>query len=126
MDLVDGNGEASTRFQTAPLARNWAHRAPPIAIVSPLTKVRFLCIQPKARSVILAGVDIEQTIAEIERLERIFAVPDPRPLSASDISAANRNHDQKLANSPWFRLWQHYGICCRPQAPTFGLGEIDS
>jgi hypothetical protein len=71
-------------------------------------------------------VDIEQTIADIERLERIFAVPDPRPLSESDISAANRNHDQRLANSPWFRLWQRYGVCCRSEAPALGLGEIDS
>jgi hypothetical protein len=38
-------------------------------------------------------MDAEQTIAEIERLERIFAVPDTRPLSASDLSAVNRRHD---------------------------------
>ena len=43
-------------------------------------------------------------------LERIFAAPDTRPLSASDLSAENRRHDEKLANSPWFRLWQGYGI----------------
>jgi hypothetical protein len=35
-------------------------------------------------------MDTERTIAEIERLERIFAVPDTRPLSASDLAAANR------------------------------------
>jgi hypothetical protein len=58
-------------------------------------------------------MDAEQTIAEIERLERIFAVPDTRPMSASDLSAANRRHDQMNANSPWFRLWHQYGICCR-------------
>jgi hypothetical protein len=34
-------------------------------------------------------MDTEQTIAEIEWLERIFAAPDMRPLSASDLSAAN-------------------------------------
>ena len=44
----------------------------------------------------------EQTIAEIERLERIFAAPDTRPLSPSDISAANRRHDEMLAHSPGF------------------------
>jgi len=38
-------------------------------------------------------MDAEQTIAEIERLERIFAVPDTRPLSLSDLAAANRRHD---------------------------------
>ena len=48
-------------------------------------------------------MDTDQTVAEIERLERIFVVPDVRPLSASDLSAANRRHDEMLANSPWFR-----------------------
>jgi hypothetical protein len=58
-------------------------------------------------------MDVEQIISEIERLEDIFAVPDTRPLSPSDLSAANRRHDEMLAHSPWFRLWQHYGVCCR-------------
>jgi hypothetical protein len=71
-------------------------------------------------------MDAEQTIAEIEWLERIFAVPDSRPLSASDLSAANRRHDDELANSPWFRLWQRYGVCCRTEAPVLRLGEIES
>lgn len=70
-------------------------------------------------------MDIDQTIAEIERVERIFAVPDTRPLSASDISAANRQHDDLLAHSPWFRLWQRYGVCCRPESPALRLSEID-
>ncbi len=68
-------------------------------------------------------MDAEQTIAEIERLERIFAVPDTRPLSASDLAAANRRHDDALAHSPWFRLWQRYGVCCRTESPTLRLGE---
>jgi len=59
-------------------------------------------------------MDVEHTIAEIEWLERIFAVPDNRPMSASDLSAANRKHDESQARSPWFRLWQDFGICCRP------------
>jgi len=71
-------------------------------------------------------MDIEQAISEIERLERIFAVPDPRPLSEVDISAANQKHDKALARSPWFRLWQDYGICCRPQSAEFRLGKIES
>jgi hypothetical protein len=45
-------------------------------------------------------MDAEQSIAEIEWLERIFAVPDTRPLSASDLAAANRRHDEKQAHSP--------------------------
>ena len=71
-------------------------------------------------------MDIERTIEEIERLERIFAVPDTRPLTQNDIAAANRRHDQRLAHSPWFRLWQTYGICCRPDAPVLRLSETDS
>jgi hypothetical protein len=68
-------------------------------------------------------MDAEQTIAEIERLERIFAEPDTRPLSASDLSAANRRHDDMLAHSPWFRLWQHFGVCCRAESPVLHLPE---
>ena len=63
-------------------------------------------------------MDTEQTIAEIECLERIFAVQDTRPLSRSDLSAANRRHDEMLEQSPWFRIWQRYGVCCRPEAPV--------
>jgi hypothetical protein len=55
----------------------------------------------------------EQTITEIEWLERIFAVPDTRPLTSSDLSAINRRHDDMHAHSPWFQLWQRYGVCCR-------------
>jgi len=58
-------------------------------------------------------MDTERRIAEIEWLERIFTVPDTRPLGPSDFSAANRRHDDLLAHSPWFRLWQRYGVCCR-------------
>jgi len=61
-------------------------------------------------------MDAEQTIAEIERLERLFALPDTRPLQPGDLSAANRRHDEMLARSPWFQLWQRYGICCRGEA----------
>jgi hypothetical protein len=70
-------------------------------------------------------MDAEQIIAEIEQLEEIFEMADTRPFSASDIAAANRRHDEINANSPWFRLWQRYGVCCRPEQPTLGLGDID-
>ena len=49
-------------------------------------------------------MDIDRIIDDIEQLEEMFEAPDTRPFSASDISAANRRHDEKLANSPWFRL----------------------
>jgi hypothetical protein len=70
-------------------------------------------------------VDIEQTIAEIEWLERIFVMPD-RPLSPSDLTAANQRHDEMLAHNAWFRLWQRYGICCRPEPPVLQLPGADS
>ena len=63
-------------------------------------------------------MDPERTIADIELLEQIYALPDTRPLQAGDVSAANRRHDEKLAHSPWFRLWQDFGVCCRPQPST--------
>lgn len=58
-------------------------------------------------------MDLEKTITEIEWLERILALPDARPLGAADREAANRRHDQMLAGNPWFRIWQHYGVCSR-------------
>jgi hypothetical protein len=58
-------------------------------------------------------MDTEQTINDIEWLERTFALPDTRPLCPSDLLAANRRHDETLARSPWFRLWQDFGVCCR-------------
>ena len=71
-------------------------------------------------------MDVNGTIAEIEWLERIFAEPDSRPLSLSDLAAANRRHDDMLAHSPWFRLWQRYGVCCRPEPPVLLLGETEA
>jgi hypothetical protein len=62
------------------------------------------------------GMDVERIIDEIEQIEEMFEAPDIRPLSAGDISAANRRHDEMLAHSPWFRLWQHFGVCCRGEA----------
>ena len=74
----------------------------------------------------LSGMNIDRTIIEIEYLERIFAVPDTRPLSPSELSAANRRHDDMLAHSPWFRLWQRYGVCCRTESPLLRLGETEN
>ena len=58
-------------------------------------------------------MDVEKTITEIEWLERIFALPDSRRLGSTDLEAVNRMHDQMNAHSPWFQLWQRYGICTR-------------
>jgi hypothetical protein len=66
-------------------------------------------------------MDVERIIEEVQQLEEMFEAPDIRPLTASDVSAANRRHDEVHANSPWFRLWQDFGICCRPAAPVIQL-----
>ena len=71
-------------------------------------------------------MNVERTISEIERLERMFTEPDTRPVSASDLAAANRRHDEKLANSPWFRLWKRYGVCCRAESPVIQLPEAEN
>ena len=68
-------------------------------------------------------MDVERIIDEIRQLEEMFEAADARPFTPSDISAANRRHDEALANSPWFKLWQHYGICCRSEAPGLQLPE---
>ncbi len=57
----------------------------------------------------LSGLmDAEKVIAEIETLERIFAMPDSRPLQPTDIAALNQQHDAKLSSNPWFQLWYTY------------------
>lgn len=71
-------------------------------------------------------MNIERVISEIEWLEHVYAVPDTRPLSESDLTAANRRHDAMLAPSPWFRLWQRYGVCCRDESLVIRLSEIES
>jgi hypothetical protein len=68
-------------------------------------------------------MDVERIIDEIEQLEEMFDAADIRPFTASDISAANRRHDEMLARSPWFRLWQDFGLCCRSEAPVVRLPE---
>jgi len=68
-------------------------------------------------------MNVERIIDEIQQLEEMFEAVDTRPFSATDISAANQKHDEALACSPWFRLWQHYGICCRPESPVIQLPE---
>jgi hypothetical protein len=70
-------------------------------------------------------MDVERIIDDIEQLQEMFEAPDIRPLSASDISAANRRHDEALARSPWFRLWQRCGVCCRSESPQLRLDEIE-
>ena len=71
-------------------------------------------------------MDIERIIDDIQQLEEMFEAPDIRPLSASAISAANRRHDEMLTHTPWFWLWQRYGLCCRSESSALRLGELES
>jgi hypothetical protein len=67
---------------------------------------------------ILSRMDIERIINDIEQIEEMFERPDIRPFREADIVAANRRHDAALAASPWFKLWQSYGLCCRNADPV--------
>ena len=90
-------------------------------------RVRRESQQPKILPLYWSRMDVERTIDEIQQLEEMFEAPDIRPFSTGDISAANRTHDEMLAHSPWFRLWQHFGVCCRPESPVIrlaGCGKI--
>ncbi len=74
-----------------------------------------------------SGMDVEKTIAEIEWLERLFALPDARSPQLSEREAANRRHDEMLAANPWFRLWQRYGVCTRSEPhPSSPYPELKS
>jgi hypothetical protein len=55
-------------------------------------------------------MDVERIIAEIELLEQMLSLPDPRKLQMADWKAANRKHDETYAANPWFRLWKRYGV----------------
>jgi hypothetical protein len=69
----------------------------------------------------LRRMDVERIIDEIEQLQEIFEAPDIRPLTASDISAANRRHDEKLAHSPCFSCGKGTGSAAEPSLPYFDL-----
>jgi len=68
-------------------------------------------------------MDAEQIIAEIEQLEEMFEAPDIRPLSASDISAANRNARQQPVVSDLAGLW---GLLSLVSVSVLRLGERKS
>ena len=67
-------------------------------------------------------MDAERTITEIEWLERVYAVPDTRPLNASDIYGAS-----KIAAETVFRAYRRdHGlpaIALRPSS-VYGPGRI--
>jgi hypothetical protein len=45
-------------------------------------------------------MDVEPIIDEIKQLEEMFDAPDTRPLSAADISAANRRRTMRYCPQP--------------------------
>jgi hypothetical protein len=61
---------------------------------------------------------VEQTISEIESLERIFAVPDTRPSNSNDSTAANQKHDEANAHSSWFTLPDYGKVARQPPRTT--------
>ncbi|HYG98239.1 MAG TPA: hypothetical protein VD837_03850 [Terriglobales bacterium] len=65
---------------------------------------------PPACIFISDAMDLEKTIIDIELLERIYSLPDKRPLTSADRAAANQKHDEMNADNPWFRLWRRYGV----------------
>jgi len=89
-------------------------------------RLRFPFDRSSPSAASLEHMDVERIINDIEQLREMFEAPDIRPLTASDISAANRRHDEKLAHSPWFKLWQQFGVCCRTESPTLRVGETES
>jgi hypothetical protein len=68
-------------------------------------------------------MDVERIIDDIEQLQEMFEAPDIRPLSASDISAANRRHDEMLAHSPWFRLGSILACVAEPNPRHLGWAK---
>jgi hypothetical protein len=58
----------------------------------------------------ILAMNLERAISEIEWLEHLYSLPDPRPLQLADLCAANQRHDEMNANNPWFRLWKTYGV----------------
>lgn len=55
-------------------------------------------------------MNLEQIIAQIEWLERLYSLPDTRAPQLVDRETANQRHDETYANNPWFRLWKRYGV----------------
>jgi hypothetical protein len=55
-------------------------------------------------------MNLENNIAEIEWLERLYSLPDTRSPQLDDFRTANQSHDETYAKNPWFKLWKRYGL----------------
>ena len=69
-------------------------------------------------------MDADRIIDEIEQLQEMFEAPDIRPLSASDISAANRRHDELLAHSGGFSYGSGRGFVAARSFPRSDSTEL--
>jgi hypothetical protein len=49
-----------------------------------------------------------------------------QPQRLARISLVFEETETERAHSPWFRLWLHFGVCCRPESPAIRLGEIET
>ena len=85
----------------------------------------LLSLDPRVSRVVANCPVVDWSILDsAEKAETSTYADCIRPLSLSDLAAANRRHDV-FAHSPWFRLWQQYGVCCRTESPTLLLREIE-
>ena len=51
-------------------------------------------------------MNAEKIIAEIEWLEQLLRLPDPRSLQMSDCKTASQKYDETYTDDPRFRLWR--------------------
>ena len=66
-------------------------------------------------------MDVERIIDDIGQLEEMFEAPDIRPLRPSDLAAANRRHDDMLAQARGFGSGSTSGFAAGVK-PKAGLG----
>jgi hypothetical protein len=50
-------------------------------------------------------MNVEKTIADIEFLESLYALPDERPIPTSDWKAASPKRDELFGRNLWLSLW---------------------
>jgi hypothetical protein len=67
------------------------------------------------------GLSAPATTERVRRLEERKVICG---LSRRNRIRSSRN-DEMLANSPWFQLWQRYGVCCRTEFSVLRLGESE-
>jgi hypothetical protein len=69
-------------------------------------------------------MDVERIIDEIEQLQEMFEAPDIRPLSASDISAANRGTTKCSRIARGFSFGNGMGSAAEPSPQRATQGAM--